>query len=141
MDNFGRKRTPLKIIIVDDSEVFREGLKFFIEYLLEYQVIYEARSGMEFLELKYKNEADIILMDIHMPVLNGIETFSRDLDNNLRKTIAISNLDEDIYLDKLIEVGFKGYLNKNSIYKELKGAIDVVFEGGLYFPEKIKMGK
>lgn len=123
-----------KLIIVDDSAIFREGLRFFLEKILSYTVLSEASDGSEFLQLKNKHLADVILMDIHMPVLNGIDAMMKDKNNYLLKTIAITGFDDPIYLNQLIEAGFKGYINKNNVYKEIKTAIENVANGHLYFP-------
>ena len=130
---------PVNIIIVEDSAVFREGLKFFVENILSCVVIAEASNGEEFLQLKNKHLADIILMDIQMPVLNGIDAVLKDRNNHLRKIIAITSFEDMVYLNQLIEAGFRGYLNKNNIYNKLKKAIEIVAGGGLYFPDSIKM--
>lgn len=130
---------PLKIIIVDDSPVFREGLKFFIENILSCEVIAEAADGSGFLQLKNKHIADIILMDIQMPEQNGIETVLKDQNNHLRKFIAISGFEDDVYLYQLVHAGFKGFLNKRNIYRDLKDAIVSVTEGKLFFPDSLKI--
>lgn len=131
----------VKIIVVDDSATFREGLRFFIENMLFCTVIAEASNGHEFLQLKNKHLADIILMDIQMPTLNGIEAVLNDDNNYLRKFIAISSFEDKVYLTQLLETGFKGYISKNNIYKELKKAIELVAAGCLYFPDNIKVEK
>jgi DNA-binding NarL/FixJ family response regulator len=129
----------IKVIVVDDSVMFREGLKFYLEKILFYQVIAEASNGDEFLKLPDKHLADVILMDIEMPVLNGIDAVLKDPDSNLKKIIAITSFEEKIYLSKLFESGFKGYINKKNIYTDLKNAILCVVEGKFFVPESIKI--
>lgn len=128
----------IKVIVVDDSAMFREGLRFYLEKILSYHVIAEASNGEDFLKLPNKHLADVILMDIEMPVLNGIDAVLKDPDSNLKKIIAITSFEEKIYLSKLFESGFKGYINKQNIYTELKKAIHCVVEGKFYVPDSIK---
>lgn len=130
---------PVKIIVVDDSQMFREGLRFYLEKILCYIVIGEASNGSEFLQLNNKHQADVILMDIEMPVLNGIDTVKSDPDNNLKKIIAITSFEEKVYLTKLLETGFKGFISKKNIYGELKKAIDCVLNGGLYMSDRMRI--
>ena len=130
----------MKIIIVDDSESFREGLKYYLQKDHHNRVIGEAKDGSAFLQLKNIHLADIILMDIQMPDLNGIQTAKKILwrMNNL-KIIAITMYEDKAYLRELIEAGFKGCVIKSKLYKDLPIAMDLVSKGRLSFPEDIKL--
>ena len=92
----------MKVIIVDDSRIFREGLKFFIQENSNWQVISEASNGQEFLELNNLHLADIVLIDIEMPVMDGIEATKKVLwqHPNL-KIIAITMYMDKVYLKQL----------------------------------------
>ena len=130
----------MKIIIVDDSESFREGLKYYLQKDHHYQVISEAKDGLEFLQLKNIHHADVILMDIQMPELNGIKTAKRILwDMNYLKIIAITMYEDKAYLRELVEAGFKGCVIKNKIYEDLPIVIDIVSKGKMSFPVNIKL--
>ena len=130
----------MKIIIVDDNKTFREGIKYFLERCLNYDVIEIVDDGAAFLKLKNVHTADIILMDIQMPQINGIHATKRVLwDMNYLKIIAITMYNDNAYLTELIEAGFKGYVIKNQIYEELQKAIETVASGKLYFPSYIKL--
>lgn len=124
----------IKIIIVDDSATFREGLRFYIETILHLTVIDEVCNGEEFIRLNNKSKADIILMDIEMPVLNGIDAARLFLQDHINRIIAITSFEDKVYLTQLIEAGFKGCICKKNIHDELKDAILRVLEGKLYFP-------
>lgn len=128
----------IKIIVVDDSAKFREGLRFYLEKILMYTVIAEAENGEEFLKLENSEQADVILMDIEMPKLNGIDAVSKDPAKHLKKIIAITSFEERVYLTKLFDTGFKGYISKKNIYNDLKKAIDCVMGGDYYLPENLK---
>jgi len=123
----------MKIFIVDDNENFRQRLKLFLEGHLNHKVTGEASSGLEFIENPDLN-AEIILMDISMPELNGIETAKRVLwkHNNL-KIIALSQYDELADLESLIGGGYKGFVSKTNLYRDLEAAIEVVASGELFF--------
>ncbi|NJO69344.1 MAG: response regulator transcription factor [Bacteroidetes bacterium] len=123
------------IILVDDSDTFREGLKFYLENILSCHVCAEASNGKEFMQLKNKCLADIILMDLEMPEMSGIETARLFLSEYSKNIIAITSYEDNIYLIGLKEAGFKGYINKKNIYDELQNAMKQVMGGKIYFPE------
>ncbi len=131
----------LKIIIVDDNSTFREGLRFFIENHTNWIVIQEESSGIDFLQKGFTQLPDIILMDINMPIMNGVETiyqfFSIHAPSPIKVIATTMHIDE-FRLQKLIEVGFSGFLLKKDIYNYLKEAADKVMQGGVYFHKYIK---
>lgn len=130
----------MKIIIVDDSKSFRKGLKYFLQKEYQYEVISEANNGIEFLKLQNVHQANIILMDIQMPELNGIKATKNALwQSNYLKIIAITMYEDRAYLSELIGAGFKGCVIKNRIYEDLPAAIDRVSQGKLYFPVSLKL--
>ena len=93
----------MKFIIVDDNKTFGDGIKYYLENILNHQVIGVAHDGEEFLKLKNSHEADIILMDIEMPKLNGIETVKKALwDSPFLKFIAVTSYKEKAYLLELL---------------------------------------
>jgi DNA-binding NarL/FixJ family response regulator len=129
-----------KVIIVDDQPQFRESLRVYLINELGYSVIGEARNGDEFLEMKNINEADIILMDIEMPGMNGLETSKLALWRfSHLKIIAITMYKDKAYLKSLIESGIKGFVHKNNIFAELQKAIKLVYQGRLYFPSDLML--
>ena len=135
-------KRALNIIIVDDNLQFRRRLKYYIENELGYSVIGEASDGIEFLKLQNAIRADIILMDIVMDKMGGLETVKRSLWQNFHlKIIAITMYIEKAYLDELIEAGFKGCVFKQNIYNQLPAALDEVKNGKLYFPDNILIDK
>ncbi len=128
----------MKIVIIDDSYTFREGLRFFLENQLHHEVIGEASNGKEFLELEAVPSSDIVLIDIEMPELNGIEAIQKYLSNYpFLRAIAITMYTDQVYLKQLIEVGFKGCVFKKSLFEHLEEAIELVSHGKFYFPEDI----
>jgi DNA-binding NarL/FixJ family response regulator len=128
----------IKLVIVDDHGLFRNGLKLLLNTTQLIQVVGEAANGMEFLELIKTNQPDIVLMDIDMPVMDGIEATRRAiaLYPDLR-IITLSMFGEDEYYYQMIEAGAKGFLLKNSDISELKQAIQQVHAGKTYFSEEL----
>jgi len=130
----------MKIIIVDDNKTFRESLKYYLENILLHEVIGMVGDGVEFLENENTHNADIILMDIEMPKLNGTETAKRALyDNPSLKIIAITSYSDQAYLVDLVSAGFKGCVFKNNVYKDLDKAFVKMASGKLYFPKNIML--
>src|SRR5664279_4154425 len=128
----------IKIVIVDDHGLFRNGLKLLLNTTQLVQVVGEASNGVEFLDLIKSGLPDIVLMDIDMPVMDGIEATRRaiGLYPDL-KIITLSMFGEDEYYYKMIDAGVKGFLLKNSDISELKQAIQQVNAGKTYFSEEL----
>lgn len=132
----------LRFILVDDNSQFREGLRFYLEKILKSQVIAEAQNGEDFLKLENNHTADIVLMDISMPTLNGIETTRKFLQYNCGKTvIALTSFEEKHYLRELIQVGFKGCILKKDIHNQILPAIKKVLNNDIYYPISFRILK
>ena len=128
----------IRIIIVDDHEIFRSGLRMVINRLGYAEVVAEAGNGLELLELLKTHETDLILMDIEMPIMNGIEATERVLEKfpNV-KIIALTMYKDDAYIRSMIEAGVKGFLIKNIRKEVLDRAIQAVFHGKTYYSEEL----
>ncbi len=133
-------KQKIKIIIVDDNPTFLEGLRFFLENKEKYQIIGQANDGKNFLNLKDINSADVILMDLTMPGINGLKAAKIILNDYPElKMIAITMYQEKAYLVRLIESGFKGCVFKSKLYEKLEEAMQSVLNGNLYFPKNLKL--
>jgi len=127
-----------KIIIADDHTLFRNGLKTLLNVNDKYQVIGEASNGQGLLELLKEAAPDIILLDIDMPVMNGIEAAAIILGREPeKKIITLSMYGEEDYYFKMVSLGVKGFLLKNSDISEVQDALDTVMEGGSYFSKEL----
>ncbi len=127
--------------MVDDNVQFRTSLKDYLESNLYCTIIGEASDGIEFLDIKNLGLADIVLMDIAMANMDGIEATKRALwMHSHLKIIAITMYTEKVYLRSLIESGFKGCVFKPDIYTQLFKAIDLAMKGIVHFPDNIQFG-
>jgi DNA-binding NarL/FixJ family response regulator len=126
------------IIIVDDHKLFRNGLKFILEELNDIEVISEASDGKEFLDLLELYTPDLVLMDINMPNMNGVEATKRALDKvpDL-KVLVLSMFSDEEYYNTMIELGVKGFILKDADNHELKLAIKKILTGGTYFSQEL----
>jgi DNA-binding NarL/FixJ family response regulator len=126
------------IILIDDHKIFREALKFVLAQSENFKVVAEASNGKEFLEILDTCSPDVALMDITMPVLNGIEATKEGLKKcpDL-KIIALSMHNEETYYYKMLEAGAHGFVLKESGGDELTQAIQMVLGGENYFSNQI----
>lgn len=130
--------TKRKVIIVDDHTLFRNGLRILLNNMDNYRVAGEASNGKQFLSLLEKEVPDLVLMDISMPVMDGIEASAKahELYPDL-KIITLSMYGEEDYYYKMVDAGVKGFVLKNSDIKEVKTALDVVYDGGSFFSSEL----
>ncbi|MBS4056009.1 MAG: response regulator transcription factor [Bacteroidetes bacterium] len=128
----------IRVIIVDDHEIFRCGLKMIISKLGYVKIIAEAENGLDFLRLLEHEETDLVLMDIEMPLMNGIEATKKamELYPGL-KIIALSMYKEDTYIQSMLAAGVKGFLLKNIRKEVLDRALQAVFAGRTYYSEEL----
>jgi len=129
-------RSGLKISIVDDNKIFRDGLRFFIENNTDWEIICEASSGIEFIEKECDDFPDIVLMDINMPGLNGIDSTFQYISKHSRfhiKVIALTMYAHDFHIQSFMEAGIKGCILKKDVYAELKVAVEKVMKNGVYY--------
>jgi DNA-binding NarL/FixJ family response regulator len=128
----------LRFIIVDDNQTFRNGIGFFLENVMNHKVVDYAPDGQAFIENSEILQADIILMDVEMPKMNGIDATRKLIElNNHALVIAVTNYEDKAYLSELVGAGFKACVFKSRIYDQLPKAIDQVKMGSYFFPENI----
>ena len=127
-----------KIVIVDDHRLFRNGLKFIISEMDGVEVIAEASNGQEFLDLLETIDPDLVLMDISMPVLNGVDATQLALKKKPDLNILVlSMFGEDVYYNSMIELGVKGFILKDADNKELMDGINTILRGGTFFSQEL----
>lgn len=128
----------INILIVDDHTVYREGLKFVLSQIEGFKIDDEAKTGIEFLEKIELNKPDIVLMDISMPEMDGIEATERALKKyNDLKIVTLSSYGDEVYYYKMVKAGASGFIQKQADKEEIEKAIIKVYNGETYFPAKI----
>ncbi|MCK5170892.1 MAG: response regulator transcription factor [Bacteroidales bacterium] len=128
----------LKVFIVDDHVIFRNGLRTILNKVENFQIVGEVSNGSEFIAALKNTDTDIVLMDIKMPVMDGIEATQRALEIKPDlKIIALSMFGDEEYLQDMIRAGASGFLLKNVTRKILTHAIEVVCNGGNYYSEEL----
>lgn len=132
----GIKNKQISIVIADDHIFFREGLVKVLNMTGMVQVLGEASNGQELVDLTQQLDPDLLIVDIGMPILNGIDAVKQIKHLKLRaRVIALSMHSEDVIIIKMLESGAMGYLDKNTTKEELFEAIDsVVVHNRVYFP-------
>jgi DNA-binding NarL/FixJ family response regulator len=127
-----------RVFLVDDHKIFREGLKHLIELEEVGTVIAEAANGQEFMQKLSEPIPDVVLMDISMPHMNGIEATkaAREKYPDIQ-IVALSMHGDEEYYYKMIEAGVRGFLLKDSGIKEIERAIYTVLEGESYFSNEL----
>ncbi len=130
---------PIRIILVDDHTLFRDGLRRLLSNDGRFEVVGEAASGQEFLELAARTGTDVVFMDIDMPGgMNGIEASRLALEREPgMKIVALSMHGEQEYYFPMVELGVKGFLLKNSDFAEVARAAETVATGGTYFSQEL----
>jgi len=129
-----------RVMLVDDHKLFRKGLRMLIDTLNHFEVAGEASDGVEFLNLLNQNKPDIVMLDIAMPEMDGIEAARQALMKYPDlKIITLSMFGEQDYYFKMVDAGVKGFLLKNSDFTEVKMALETVAEGGNYFSRELLM--
>ncbi|HWJ26320.1 MAG TPA: response regulator transcription factor, partial [Flavisolibacter sp.] len=125
---------PIKLVLADDHEIFRDGFRSMIRKQPIVELVGEAADGEELVDICLKLKPDIIITDIKMPKMDGIEATKR-LARELPETgiIALSMFDEENLIVDMMEAGARGYLLKNAHKTEILEAITSVFGGQTYY--------
>lgn len=119
----------IKVLIADDSDFVRDGMRIILEVDEDFEVVGCAGNGREAVELARRNPPDIFLMDIQMPEMDGIEATKYIVENNLGKVLILTTFDDDELVQKALKNGAKGYLVKNHTPEHLKQMIKSVYYG------------
>ena len=127
----------IKVIIADDSDFVRDGMRIILSVDEEFEVIGCASNGREAIEIAKDNAPDIFLMDIQMPEMDGIEATKYVVENNLGKVLILTTFDDDELVQQALSNGAKGYLIKNHTPEHLKQMIKSVYNGTGVMEENI----
>ncbi|HKL71997.1 MAG TPA: response regulator transcription factor [Marinilabiliaceae bacterium] len=131
----------IKVFLVDDHNLFLNGLRLLLTTTQVFDVVGEASNGLEFMERFQEADPDVVLMDISMPVIDGIEASRKALEINPDlKIITLSMYGDQEYYTRMLEIGVRGFVLKDSDIQEVKSAITTVAQGGNYFSRQLLRG-
>lgn len=123
----------IRVMITDDHSLIREGLKQLLEFDGSIEIVGEASNGAECLEKLNACNPEVLLLDINMPVKNGIEVLKKMKEDDLQIKVLILTVHNEMdYLMKAVDIGVDGYILKDSESSELKKAIRAVRDGENY---------
>lgn len=124
----------INIVMADDHEIFRDGFRLLFSRQTDIVLLAEAENGKELIELVRTHQPDIVITDIKMPILDGIET-TKQIAAEFPGTgiIGLSMYDEDDLIVDMLEAGARGFLLKNAGKEQIKEAIKTVYEGDPYY--------
>ncbi|AKO94726.1 response regulator [Priestia filamentosa] len=127
-----------KIVIIDDHQLFREGVKRILDFEQDFEVVAEGDDGEEAVKLVEEYNPDVVIMDINMPGLNGVEATKQLIEEYPdTKVIILSIHDDETYVTHALQTGALGYLLKEMDADALVQAVRVVAEGGSYLHPKV----
>lgn len=126
--------SKIRIVLADDHVLVRDGIKALLEDENDIEVIDEASDGLEALDVVKRSLPDVLVVDIRMPGLTGIEVVRKIREENLNlKTLILSMHDSEEYVLQSVQVGADGYLLKGASKDEFLKALHKVADGGKYF--------
>jgi two-component system, NarL family, response regulator NreC len=129
---------PIRILLADDHTVVRDGLRALLEHEPDMAVVAEAADGRESVRLAETEAPDVVVMDLAMPIMNGMEATRRILASNSRIGVVILSMHQDeSYVLGSLKAGAKGYLLKDSMRSELVQAIRAVSQGRSFLTRKV----
>ncbi len=128
----------IKIIIADDHQLFIDGIKSILKSIRNMEIIGEVNNGNLLLELLEQQQCDVILMDINMPEMNGIDA-TKIIKSKFPgiRILMLTMYSSRDYIEKLLRVGADGYILKNTGKEELQEAIETVYKGESFFSKEV----
>lgn len=131
-------KKKIQVALVDDHQLFRSGINFIINDTDDIEISFEASNGQEFLDNLNYIQPDVVLMDINMPVVDGVEATKRAIEKYPDlKVLVLSMFGEVDYYNTMIDLGVKGFILKDIDNEELIDAIRKVNNGGSYFSQEL----
>lgn len=131
-------QSSIKILVSEDHGIVRQGIVSILSLQKDFEVVAEARDGMESVTLHQSHQPDVTLMDLRMPKLDGVDAITQILQQTPDSQIIILttyDTDEDIY--RGLQAGARGYLLKDADYEDLIDAVRTVHHGSRYIPPKV----
>jgi DNA-binding NarL/FixJ family response regulator len=126
------RMTPIRVMLADDHALFRAGIRSLLDTIEGVEIVGEARDGHEALRLVAERRPDVLLLDVALPQLNGIEVAERLRDTPGTRVLILSMFANEEYVLRSLRAGAAGYLLKDSTVVELASALRSVADGGSY---------
>jgi len=129
----------IKVVIIDDHKIIREGIKLYLQNDDDYEVVGEGKNGKEAISQIEKKKVDLIIMDINMDVMDGIEATKKikQIDKNI-KIVALTMYNDYLQIKAMMDAGASGYLLKNCNEEELKDALQTVIGDDIYYSKIVE---
>jgi len=129
---------PIRIALVDDQKLFRGGLKMILSDRPDFRVVFEADNGKQFFERLAFEPVDVVILDVEMPVMDGIETLEkiRETHPDLR-VIMLTMHDSDRLINHLMQLGANGFLLKDENPDVVRTAVERVGQEGIFFRDYV----
>lgn len=133
------RKPSIKVALIDDHQLFRKGIAELINSFSNYYVLFEANSGVELQKILHPaNLPDIIIMDVNMPGMNGFESMQWLCDHYPQiPVLALSMLDDENTIVRMLKLGVKGYLLKDAHPRELQDAMDALMKKGFFYSDLV----
>ncbi|HEX2909195.1 MAG TPA: response regulator transcription factor [Chloroflexia bacterium] len=125
-----QEHSIIRVLVVDDQQIIREGISTILSYQPGLEVVGKATNGQEAIDLTLQLKPDVVLMDVRMPVMNGVEATARLCQQHTSsKILMLTTFDDEEYITEALQAGASGYLLKDIPGKQLAQAIRSVQEG------------
>lgn len=132
------KLKPIRIILVDDHRVVHQALAEMISFVSDFELVAQGSNGQDAINLCKEFAPDVVLMDIVMPGIDGIDATRRILtDNPTIKILGLSSFQDDVSVNSMLKSGAVGYVLKNASVDELENIIRMVYEGNAVIDQNL----
>ncbi|RJE47478.1 MULTISPECIES: response regulator transcription factor [unclassified Dehalobacter] len=128
---------PIKVLIADDDMLIREGLKIILQNDERFEVCACAENGLQAIQSCQSQEVDIALLDVRMPVMDGLQASREISEKTTVKPLILTTFDDDDFILTAVKNGSRGYLLKNSSPDRIMDAIKMVYDGGIVMQDSV----
>ena len=127
----------IRVLLADDDAIIREGLKMILETQDDMECVGAAVNGLEAIEMSRRHKPDVVMLDIRMPLMDGITAAKEIMKDGLSNPLLLTTFDEPELILNALQAGINGYILKNSPAERILSAIRVVNSGGSVFQKDI----
>jgi DNA-binding NarL/FixJ family response regulator len=125
-------QTTTRVVLAEDNDIVRRGIRKLLNKAIDIEVVGEAKNGIEALRLVKEMQPDILVLDVEMPLLNGIEVAQQlKIENRKTRILVLSAYDDRQYIREMLEHGAAGYLLKDEASERIVEAVQGVAQGNI----------